>query len=273
MSKHRGNIGEVKDGASFRPDDKTCPGKKIVERDEIRAVITPPKLPPDLPSRDIIRKTLKGTPATPGSAEKLEPIDRYRQEYDRLPPAIKARTTDTWEDIKKRLTPEKLRHIQDMQGGGELFGIDMQGKVLFKDKGTHPVMYGYVYGHDRKEHMIEIYDRDKNTNQMNRIDRWATCEEIRDYIKEKYELFKDDGMRISDSPSFGFGDEMEQAEAHTKKSFIFCKVHNLMSWVISGNDPETLHVAYNFKSGGVGIREIDPKAANERLGVIRMLRV
>ena len=213
--------------------------------------------------------TVRGGRALDKSSE--QPIDIYCREYNLLPEAIRARTTDTWEDICKRLTSEKLQHIQDMQGHGQLFGIDVNGRVLFKDRGTHPVMFGF----DENGRLLRIYDRDKNSKQMNRVQRWMNGAEIVRYVENQgYELFRDNGKRTSpDMNTYGFGDEMRQAEAHTKKPFIACQVHSLMALVRSGSDPNALHVVFNYKNGRVDIRGIDSIANGDKIGVIRMTRV
>jgi hypothetical protein len=236
-------------------------------------------LPPPIPQSHLRRKTPKDTPDAYDSVEKLAPIDMYHKEYDRLPEAIRARAT--WADINKRLLAnegKKLELAKEMQGRGQFFGIDNEGRALFKDRGTHPVMYGYVNG-NAGEYLIQIYDRDRNTSQMERVERWADGDEILKLVYEEgYELFKDDGKGSGPNlRAFGLSDEMKQAaNANTGRSFIACKSHNLMSWVVSGNNPKslTLHVAASYKAGGVEIHDrLSSTASDHKIGVVRLLRV
>lgn len=245
--------------------------------------------------RGDLAKTLKETPSVPDSDDNpdqvLQPahiaddagndieifsdnLELFADEFRNLPDEI--RTRAYWSDIKERLLANnslKLHMVEDMQGEGQLFGVDEEGRALFKDRGTHPVMYGY----GKANRLIRIYDRDKNTSQMARIQKWATGEDIRKLVKrDGYELFKDDGKRReSSSPSFGLGDEMKMITAGTNKPFIACKSHNLMSWVESddGSGLLALHAAHSYRTGHVDVIEIGPSAANDKIGVIRLFRV
>lgn len=166
-----------------------------------------------------------------------------------------------------------LQRATAMQGGGELFGIDENGKFLFKDRGTEPVIFGF----DAKENLLTIHNR--NPEQMEQVQEWATYEQIYEavYGPENdltgYELFPDSpdcekiGMiraieEITDLP-FVYGTEENEARA---------------SWLNSGRnlapDVRTIHVIYYHCSFRytlisptlVGINE------NDR-GAMRLLRV
>ena len=137
-----------------------------------------------------------------------EKLEEYKEQYYGLPDEIKTRCP--WEAITERLFAnhsEKLNLAIAMQGGGEFFGIDSEGKALFKDKGVEPVMYGF----DEECELLRIYDRDPK--QMKQVVEWAIYRAIVYQVYEDgYEPFPDDG-------DYGFSDEMKQA-LHTNKHFV-----------------------------------------------------
>jgi len=142
------------------------------------------------------------------------PLAPYKIQYESLPDDVQDRCA--WENIAARLLSEngkKLKLAQAMQGGGELFGVDREGRALFKDKGVEPVMYGF----NVKGEPMQVYDRDPE--QMKQIKKRASCSEIRDRVREGgYELFPGDIL----SPD-SFGDEMTQAQDQTKQPFVASK--------------------------------------------------
>jgi hypothetical protein len=207
-----------------------------------------------------------------GAAEKVTEspqLAAYREQYDSLPEA--ERSLCSWEELASRLAGEKLQKAEGMQGGGQLFGIDAEGKALFKDKGVEPVMYGY----DKEHKMVRIYDRDRS--QMWAVRKWANYFEIQRQVHwEGYELFAHDG-------SYGLGDEMKQAQANTKEPFVASKdrKEDRASWLESGDEP-----AYDLDSfyagqafflpfdGSVKVLGTDPEDRGYgRIGVVRLLRV
>ena len=60
---------------------------------------------------------------------------------------------------KNTVNPEKtnLEMVTAMQGNGEMVGVDENGKILFKDRGNEPVMFGY----DKTGKAMMVYDRDE----------------------------------------------------------------------------------------------------------------
>jgi hypothetical protein len=102
----------------------------------------------------------------------------------------------SWQEIVSRLAeknsakPEKtnLEMVSEMQGGGQLFGIDENGKLLFKDrcKGGEPVMFGF----DEKRELITVYDR--GPEGMSKLKKYVYAKplQIQDAVKMAgYELF------------------------------------------------------------------------------------
>lgn len=158
-------------------------------------------------------------------------LSRYHQSYDCLPDDIKARCS--WEDISGRLLAGgvvKLKQAAAMQGGGELFGIDREGRALIKDKGVEPVMYGF--NEDGK--LMQIFDRDPE--QMGKVQEWADYPQIRGKVRgDGYELFTDDG--------YGFpGDEVRQVTENTGQLFVASERgdESRASWLESGREPAFL---------------------------------
>ena len=189
----------------------------------------------------------------------------YRRQYDELPDDVKALAK--WEGIAERLLEnngEKLKLANTMQGGGELFGVDTEGRALFKDKGTGPVMFGY----GKKGKLLRIYDRDPE--QMKQVKKWCNYYEIREQaLKDGYELFADDGH-------YGLGFEMKQVEKHTGESFIASEnVEDYCSfWLESGVKAVRAHIVYFLPDGGGGIiSEANPEDRECYCGAIRLLRV
>lgn len=218
-----------------------------------------------------VRSKLERTLETPVAAEsaeseKLNPeLAVYKQEYDSLPDAIKARSS--WEAIAGRLlvnNGEKLKRVQAMGDGGQLFGIDAGGKALFKDKGVEPVMYGY----DEENKLLKIYDR--KPEQMEQVTKWANYFEIRrQVLKDGYGLFADDG-------NYGFSEEMEQVRDHTGEPFVASKnkAEWRVSWLESGDKPGDARRVYFVPVGGrVSVSGGNPEVRGDYCGVVRLLRV
>lgn len=166
-----------------------------------------------------------------------------------------------------------LQRATAMQGGGELFGIDENGKFLFKDRGTEPVIFGF----DANGNLLTIHNR--NPEQMEQVQEWATYEQIYEavYGPENdltgYELFPDS----PDCEKIGM---IRAIEEITGLPFVHGTEGNeaRASWLNSGRnlapDVRTIRVVYYHRSFGytlisltlVGITE------NDR-GAMRLLRV
>ena len=207
---------------------------------------------------------LVATRAT-GPAENPE-LALYHEQYNRLPDDIKTRCG--WETLVARLLAndgEKLKLASAMQGGGELVGIDLAGKVLFKDKGTEPVMFGF----DRNNNLIRIYNRD--AEQMYNVKKWADYSEIRDQVhKDGYELFPYKG-------DHDLSDEMKQAHAHTKEPFVVGKNRDewIFAWLESGDTSERARCALFCPNDKRIYVQLDCARyrGDGRYGAVRLLRV
>ena len=216
--------------------------------------------------RPKVKETLKTSAVTETSeSENLSPgLAFYRQEYDRLPDAVRARCD--WKTLSERLLAndsEKLKLAQSMQGNGQLFGIDAEGRALFKDRGVEPVMYGFD-----KKGMLRIFNRDPE--KMRQIIEWANYCEVRAYVlKDGYELFADDG-------NYGFSEEMIQVTDHTGEPLVASKdrKEQRASWLESGKRPDVAReIFFRPDSGHTGGDECGSRVRDDIHGVVRLLRV
>lgn len=207
-----------------------------------------------------------GKPAETVEAENVaSELTAYHQEYSGLSDEIKARAD--WTAITERLlanNSEKLKLAQAMQGGGQLIGIDVEGKALFKSRGVEPVMYGF----DEDDKLLKIYDRDPK--QMKQVKKWANYHEIREQVLDGgYEMFADDG-------DYGFSDEIKQVTDHTEEPFVASKDKEewRASWLESGDKPDAARDVRFFPVvGRVHVSGLNPGSRNAGYGVVRLLRV
>jgi len=219
-------------------------------------------------ARPKVKEALEAPVAAETSeSENLSPeLAIYKQEYDRMFDDAKERCA--WKTVAERLfanNGEKLKLAQSMQGGGELFGIDSEGRALFKDKGVEPVMYGF----DKDGKLLQIYDRDQE--QMKQVQKWADYFEIREQVlKDGYELFADDNC-------YGvYSDEMRQATEHTRKPFVASRDRDdwRASWLESGDrSVYARRVYYSPYDGDVHIDVDSPEDRGVHYGAVRLLRV
>ena len=203
-----------------------------------------------------------------GADEKVAEDPRliaFEGQYKKLPGDVQARVP--WKTIARRLLAddsEKLKLARAMQGGGELVGVDAEGKALFKDKGVEPVMYGF----DKESKLMQIYNRDPE--QMAKVDKWADYFETRGQVlKDGYELFP------YNNSDHGFSDEMNQVQSHTKGPFVAGKDMSewRASWLESGDRPTLARIACFFDV----VRRVcvdinDPGERLDRYGAVRLLR-
>jgi hypothetical protein len=193
----------------------------------------------------------------------------YREQYDSLPETEKSLCA--WETLVQRLSGGKLKKAEVMQGGGQLFGIDAEGRALFKDKGVEPVMYGF----DQEGKLLQIYDRDPG--QMKKVKKWANYFEIRKQARaDGYELFADGGNLFADDGNYGFGDEMKQAQDYTKEPFVASEGRKewRASWLESGDKPgDARRADFHPVGGRVVVDDRNPERRFDNYGAVRLLRV
>jgi hypothetical protein len=255
---------------------EAVPGAKTAERvaplkaqlEKVERALNEPKDYLHGKSRKEYAETVSGPQAGTNELSperQTELLAVYREQYNSLPDDKKSLCP--WVALAQRLSGEKLKLAGAMQGGGQLFGIDKEGKALFRDKGVEPVMYGY----DKDGKLLQIYDRDPK--EMKKVVKWANYFKIRDAVRGKdgnrYELFVDDG-------NGNFGDEMEQAQVYTKEPFIASRDRKewRVSWLESGDKPvPARYVGFDPADGHVYVGDDRPGDTNDDYGAVRLLRV
>lgn len=194
--------------------------------------------------------------------------------------SVKEKPTDlTWEKVEARLLAENgagLKKASEMQGGGELFGVDEQGRLLIKDRGNEPVMFGF----DKTGKAIMIYDRDEN--QMAQLAeegaRVANYYEIYEAVygpegkPTGYELFPD-------APDYEKKGAIAAVEEVTQVPFVKSANGNewRASWLDSGRNPDRNAYARDVRFGPgyqrTYVRNDYPYDGRDGRGAVRLLRV
>lgn len=220
----------------------------------------------------------------------------YSKEYADLPDEVKRRAS--WEAIVERLLDnggEKLKLAKGMQGEAQLFGVDVEGRALFKDRGEEPVMFGF----DEEGELLKIYDRDPK--QMKQVKKWANYFEIREQVlADEYELFTPSSQQLGARGRAEFGArkvglEMAQFTHNNKGLFVgglstelrpswleggdsdelTYYVNRRSSWLEGGDSPDdwTYYIYYCPDFYNVTIGETRPVRDYEMIGAVRLLRV
>lgn len=186
----------------------------------------------------------------------------------------------TFEQIEDALLENKaegLLKVAAMQEGGELFGIDENGKFLFKDRGTEPVRFAL----DKDEKPVMIYYRDLAQAQFL---RYANYNEIYEAVygpegqPTGYELFPD-------APDYQKTGMVAAVEEITGAPFVrSADGEDRSSWLDNGRVPEShadlRYVNYtevpsvSFPDGRVArIRAFSIRNGDAYPSAIRLLRV
>ena len=194
-------------------------------------------------------------------------------------PQPKDLTFEQIEDALLKNKAEGLLKAAAMQEGGELFGIDENGKFLFKDRGTEPVRFGL----DKDEKPVMIYYRDLAQAQLL---RYANYNEIYEAVygpegkPTGYELFPD-------APDYQKTGMVAAVEEITGAPFVRSAngAEYRSSWLDNGRVPEKhadlRYVGYTTDSylrrnpGGRGtrIRAFSVRNGDALPSAIRLLRV
>lgn len=159
-----------------------------------------------------------------------------------------------------------------MQGGGELFGLDKNGKFLFKDRGNEPVMFGF----DQADRPIMAYNR--NPAQMAQIRRYADYYQIYEAVygpedaPTGYELFPD----CPDLQTTGMTEAIEEitgapfVSSTDGDEFLFSALDN-------GRNPDrdayARFLGFNPHNQWTSIYSDNPNGENMYRGAVRLLRV
>lgn len=187
-------------------------------------------------------------------------MKRFKDNYGRIP-SYQHRYC-SWEIIEERLKADNYKKLQlamAMQNGGELFGIDKEGKALFKDEGTEPVRY-YLDGDGGK--WRECFNGAK-ADAICPI--WAGYNQIASIIAAQgYEFFATE-------------EEARMAEKYTGKPFVVRGNEFITSYIKKDMQGRIGKIAYQPFFGGnktvCFYREKDGAKGNEQIGVVRLLRV
>lgn len=190
----------------------------------------------------------------------------------------------TWGKVVEKLqrphflNPEKtgLEMAADMQGGGQLFGVNEEGRLLIKDRGTEPVMYGFDNVEKVGKPMM-IYDRDPG--EMANVEKWANYWDAYEAVYGSegkptgYELFPD-------APDYQKNALIAAAEKVTEDHFV--KSANgedwRSTWLNNGRDSEkklgnARDVDFNPWHRNTGVRNANPGNESGSRGAVRLLRV
>ena len=183
----------------------------------------------------------------------------------------------TWERVQDRLLADNavgLKKAAAMQGGGELFGVDEDGKLLFKDRGNEPMMFGF----DQAGKIIMVYDFDENQMAVfseGQGGRFANYYEIYKEVYESgYELFPS-------TPGCKQNGMIAAVEEVTKAPFVRSANGTEMrsSWLDNGSNPpidagvrELVFDPLVHTTHQTFVREDAPLEIDYR-GAIRLLRV
>lgn len=185
-----------------------------------------------------------------------------------------------WEQVlaslreRNAVNPEKtnLEMVTDMQGGGELIGVDENGNILFKDRGTEPVMFGF----DEGGASMMVYDRDEE--QMARLMKIANYDETCEFVygtdqPTAYELFPGNGggqvkgmMAAVEAVSQTCFVQSSSGEEH-RSSWIYFQGRNLSS----SSPPWAVYFLVNEKK--TRVHTTDHSIRNPNRGAIRLLRI
>ncbi len=170
----------------------------------------------------------------------------------------------SWAEIQTRLLANEGHYLalaQAMEGGGELFGADRDGNILFSDRGDEPIMKGMNYK-DTRDRVLYKHDRYDKDGKMQ-------TDEAGKPISTGYEMFPY-------SDKYAKSDEILQYEAHTGSPFV--KSPNgdewRSSWVESGENPSwPRNVYFNPDFGYANVNLGNPLDEFGLRGVRRLLRV
>lgn len=197
-------------------------------------------------------------------AESLEVDPRlttFRADYDS---DTELQSKISWAEIQTRLLANEgyyLALAQAMEQGGQLFGVDEQGRPLISDRGDEPVMKGMNYKNTRDR---VLYKHDKN----DMIGKLIPGEDGQPQ-STGYEMFPYAG-------DYSKSLEISQYESHTGKQFVRSSVKKewRSSWLESGENPSLPRYVFSdprYIYSGVDYG--NSKFEFDDRGVRRLLRV
>lgn len=207
-------------------------------------------------------------PAIAKAAEEVEVDPRltgYKRQYDGSGNSkLKA---VPWPTIQSRILEDedfRLKAAQELEQGGELFGIDAEGNPLISDGGDEPVMKGMNYKDTRDRVHFKHTSNDKAGTLI--------PGENGQPISTGYEMF-------GYVEPYGKSDEIIQYEAHTGRKFVQNSQNWCSSWLESGENlgsPENpswprFVSSYPYSAFSF-VYYVNPQHENPSRGVRRLLR-
>ena len=180
-------------------------------------------------------------------------ITRFKAQYESLNSKYKDKCKyRTWEEAEKILTENGghfLKLAEAMNGGGVLFGVDKDGRLLFADKGPEPIMTGMNYPDTRKAVMFT----EKEGEQM----------------PTGYEMFPY-------SSGYSKSDEILAYEASVNDTVVRSENRKEWRgiWLESGENSDwPRFVRFVPDDGDAYVFNGNPQSSGQYLGVRRLLRV
>jgi hypothetical protein len=183
-------------------------------------------------------------------------IDSFQKSYNNLPEDIKTRAS--WEDILKRLIDKNGEKLKLLSSYSEFFGIDKQGRALFRIKGSAPVLYALTC----QGKILSYFGEGLSA----KAKKWANYHEVRkQVIKEGYELFPYDTVDGKPCPS----DEMEQVMDNIGEPL----VEKHATWLESGHEPNYAYIAHLSTEACKVIIQHEDSDYRNCIGAVYLLRV
>jgi hypothetical protein len=202
----------------------------------------------------------------------------YLDQYNSLPNAVKEKLD--WTELVTRLLENdgaKLKQAEAMPRGAELFGVDAEGKALFRNRGVEPVMFAF----NQEGEMAMFPERDSDefraikplADHKTGKARWAKYADVHPWAKEHgYEFFPYD---IDDTKCFS--DEMKQVTDNIAQEFLVASADEKewrSVWLASGDNPGHVQLAYFAPVVRVvDVGAVRPGYADAVLGAALLLRV
>ena len=189
-------------------------------------------------------------------------LTRYKEDYDTTKNSVLK--AFPWAEIQNRLLANEghyLTRAQTMEQGGQLFGVDKQGRPLISDRGDEPIMKGMNYKNTRDR---VLYKHDRND------------------INGKLIPGEDGQPQLTGYEMFGYAgdydksDEIDQYETHTGKHFVQSRggYYYRSSWLESGENPSSPGIIRSFPNIVDSSVYYDSRNSSEQdRGVRRLLRL
>ncbi len=210
------------------------------------------------------QSTTKQEAVNPVVAESVEVDPRlstFKADFD-ADPALQSKIS--WAEIQTRLLANEGHYLalaQAMEQGGQLFGVDAQGRPLISDRGDEPIMKGMNYEKTRDRVKYKHTSNDENGTKI--------FDENQQPIPTGYEMFGYNG-------DYNKSDEITQYENHTGNHLVQSpgKKEWRSSWLESGKNPSWPRGVGSDPNFTDSFVDLDyPNLELDVRGVRRLLRV